>query len=124
MVTIDNSRGLYESNLLGEFDLHWDVAVIANGVDFGVVKGGTKSAALQVQGSPLELDVFQVQVDNEGRGVYGLLRGSSSQTHYYFGSDDHGWPGKASTWGSATIDIPLAGDRDRIVKIGFGETPE
>lgn len=121
-LTIDNSVGQLESNALGTFRLHWDVKVVLNGVDFGVIKGGDKSEVKTIEANTLTFDTFEVQAQSNGKSIYGVKQSDPSGPHFFFDDNDYGFAAKAADWKRATVSVALFGNREKTVKIGFGET--
>lgn len=103
-ISIDNSKGLLIQGGTGirpvpggepgqnefyniEYNLFWDVEVALNGVDFGVIQGGTTSEVKDVNdANNLKVEKFNILKNDAGLSVYYLV---DDQKHYVDFNNDN-----------------------------------
>ena len=65
-----NNKYSTESFIFGSEQVNWSVKVIANGIDFGVLKPGETSEIRTITGSKLEITTFAPVEDCFDKSVY------------------------------------------------------
>jgi hypothetical protein len=61
---------LYNDPVLGPVPVNWDVRVVINNVDYGIVYAGDVTDYVEIRGRSLHVDAFDVQISSSGKGLF------------------------------------------------------
>ena len=114
MVSVSNTENNSENNILhGSIITKWDVKVVVNGVDFGIIKAGEITDLIEIKGKNIEFEVFDPQPCFTGgfSSVYYTVPGSTICIR----NDDD----KAQAFRDSEDQIALF-DKEYNLEIGYG----
>ena len=116
-ITVDNTKGITHTDILGTHTVHYDVHVIIGGVDCGVIQGGTVAGPFEIEsGANLDVELFEIDPCLTSDSAYYLNSGIS----FCVGAFDDVIKSKAELFESTGVSVPVF-NNSYDWKIGLGE---
>lgn len=114
LVYVSNTKGAVQSTLNGSKPVHWDVHVILNGHDYGIVEEGETAGPFEIKGTKIEIEKF----DPDPNCIGDVLYYRHDNIRWCLSAGE--WQTKRDEWRSAKPSIAL-NKTELTLEIGYGE---